>query len=246
MLLLCLVRLRRKMTYSKKLKLPKIPFKNWQAFYKLDRFNLYRTDGSSQIYLYPPSYLTDETMDIFSTHKISPRYLVIFKDNYMPVHKGGEFKNNDYRLIHRDIEKDPVTNQWQKVHCGINWEMFNDSTFTWWDMSALNEVPPTDDDAIYRVKRDSERLGGEVWFNGVHYSKLDRRMELGVLDGAVKVAETEIQQHAAHLVRTDVPHMVFYKPNEDGRRYSISIRIDESDIGSWEDAMELMKPLYDE
>jgi len=29
-------------------------------------------------------------------------------------------------------------------------------------------------------------------------------------------------------------------------RYNVSIRVDERDIGSWEDALELFKPLYEE
>jgi hypothetical protein len=233
------------MIYDKKLKLPANPFKNWETFYKIDLFNFINRQWTDKIHLYPTDYLTDETMDVLSTHRIKPLYIVMFKDRFDDLNNLPDRVTS--RLIHRDIQQDPVSMSWDKIHCGINWEMFNSSQFSWWDMSQLNEVYPDDNDPQGSGGYRNYVVNGQVIkFNGVHYSNSNIRGQvIGTHAGEVKLCETYHEPLTPYLVRTDVPHMVLY--NATSRlRYSISIRVDETDVNSWEDALELFRPLYNE
>lgn len=244
------------MTYSKRLALPTTPFKNWKSFYELDGFNFHNKEGIDKIKIYPTTYLSDEVMDILLSHGIKPQFVVLFKDYFQDLNNLPDRAHK--RLIHRDIYKN-ANNEWDKIYCGLNWEMFNDSTWSWWDMSAIPEVPPIEGEE--NEKFQTERLAKGLqkrwfngvhytreeeilWFNGVHYSHANERLELGIHDGAVKLHEDYVLQQAPTLVRTDIPHLVMFHPRAKFR-YNVSVRVDEKDIGSWEDALELFRPLYE-
>lgn len=131
--------------------------------------------------------------------------------------------------IHTDIylnESDGSNKKcWKKMLFGINWELFSENTFSWWDMSALPECWP--DAGANSLKYN--------YLNGIHYVK---RFNVGIPDGAIKLEETLID--GPTLIRTDIPHATVYK-NSIKNRIGISIRFDESDFIDWNSVTDLFK-----
>jgi hypothetical protein len=96
-------------------------------------------------------------------------------------------------------------------------------------MSAYEECWPVEEG----VPQDLDYL------NGIHYGK---RMQLGIPDKAIKIAETLID--GPTMVRTNMPHMTLYNGHSDLQRIGVSVRFAEAGINSWEDALEFTNKLH--
>lgn len=210
----------------RRLNLPQIPVKDPQEIVR-------RTITGGYNLTKPREVLTDEIMDIFHQHNLRPSFVALFGRN----DKDG---NADTRMIHADLQatnlvteetmRNPDLLGWKKLLFGINWEILGSvNTFSWWDMSKLQECWPVEPMAVGSVKY--------AYLNGIHYSK---RGNLGIPEGAIKIEEVDISSPT--LVRTDIPHMTMFS-NPNVNRVGISIRFDERDFNNWNDVVEFFKPL---
>lgn len=220
------------MNCYKKLRLPANPFKNWEEFIATNPESQQSTRGYFAA-LDAREHITDEVNDILISVGIKPKSFVIFctGDNSSILQR---------RIIHSDIFWDDATRSWRDVHCGINWELGGTNLFSWYDMSKLPQLYPEVVADAQGQRAPHPMYGGKsTVLNGLHFGLFRNRT--GIPTTAVKIDETYID--APTLVRTSVPHLTMYNHNR--KRYGISLRIDESNINSWEDALELFKPLYE-
>lgn len=166
--------------------------------------------------------LKPELLKTFEDLGVQPYFLTSF---------GVENKNTGdehTRLIHSDIRLDRSTKSWIPIPLGINWELTPGTTvFRWWKVDSP-EVLPTEVD----VPRTIELLAG------AHYHE---RFRTGIHDDAHLLEEVQLTQPT--MVRTDVAHSVVFNSNA-RTRHGISLRFRTEDIGTWEQALEIFKPLF--
>lgn len=221
------------MSYYKKLNLPGQPFKDWEAFIKEQSLALASRQEFFDV-LSIDRYITDELRDILQQHGIQLKHLIVFC-------AGNNVTREDKRIVHSDIYWDEASKRWKDIHCGINWELDGSNLFSWWDMQALPKKYPLMTRTIaglvphFIYGTDRNHV-----LNGLHYG--DKRALKGVPAEAVQLDQTYID--GPTLVRTDVPHMTVYTSPR--RRFGVSLRIDESSIGSWDDVLKLFNPLIKE
>jgi hypothetical protein len=221
------------MSYYKKLNLPTHPFKDWEAFIE-EKLQGPRTRQEFFDVLSIDQYITEELRDILQQHNIQLKHLIVFC-------AGNNVAAANKRIIHSDIYWDQASRSWKDIHCGINWELDGSNLFSWWDMQALTKQYPMmtrtlaglEPHSMYGTDRNHI-------LNGLHYG--NKRAMKGAPAGAVQLDQTYID--GPTLVRTDVPHMTVY--NSPRRRFGISLRIDESNVNSWDEVLELFKPLIKE
>jgi len=214
------------MSYHKSLNLPANPIIDWSALKsKLPR-NVVMSNknfaGSFSL-LDINKHLTTEVLDTLGHAGITVTHLVVFSN--------GKSRTNDVeRMIHSDVKWDREDNSWKSIHCGINWELEGTNLWKWWDMTAYPAVYPTGP-----MTPENHIL------HGIHY---ERRGRSGVHPNARLIEQAYIP--GPSLVRTDVPHSTIFGKEGYTPRAGISLRIDETNISSWEDAVELFKPLIKE
>ena len=168
------------------------------------------------------NFLTDDLINIIeSIAKI--KHIVVFSDPMFIT-----TSNPNMRIIHSDVEYVNDTMSWKDIYCGLNFEL-NPSTniFQWYDTSNSLKLPPNIPQNEIMSK-----------LSGCHYGE---RMKHGIRDFK-KLDETIVDNNTITLVRTDTPHLTIY--DSVSRRCGISVRIDESNISSWDQVLELFKPLY--
>jgi hypothetical protein len=219
------------MSYYKKLNLPAMPFNDWDTIYEevKAKFPLGNKLTSQHTIYDPAGRLTDELTDILDSIGVKVTHIVLFCSS-----RAVSF--NQTRMIHSDLTWDKTAKTWKDIHCGINWELCGGTNlFSWWDMSKTKSVYPlppyTGMDANGPIINHNAAT-----LNGIHYNN---RMTLGIHKEAVKLDEVNID--GPILVRTDVPHhTVFYS---DKVRVGVSLRIDETDLQSWDQIVDKFKPL---
>jgi hypothetical protein len=217
------------MSYYKKLNLPANPFKDWDSVYNEVRaeFSNPRFLDKNHKNLNPEGLLNDEITELAQTLDIKFTNIVCFSSGRAKSWK-------ETRLIHRDLYWDYTNKAWRSYYCGINWELRASNLFSWWDMSAIPEAPPFHPyvitDGVVGIDHDLAKL------NGVHYGK---RLSMGIHKDAVKLDETYID--GPTLVRTDIPHMTVF--NDTDIRVGISLRIDETDLNSWDKIVQRFAPV---
>lgn len=199
-----------------KLNLPTDPVKNVDSI-----INTHITGGYNLVL--PHEVLNNNILSIFDNMGLTPRFVVLFG-------RGSKDAPAETRMIHTDIcltgTDRRIKSSWSKLIFGINWEIDNSyNTFSWWDMSKLDEAWPNED-----APKKFEYL------NGIHYVK---RGQLGIPPGAVKIEETVID--APTLVRTNIPHMTVYN-NPRNARVGVSVRFKENNFKSWEDVVDFFNP----
>lgn len=213
------------MSYYKKLNLDLNPLISTESF--RNEMNILMLLGGRRILGFgvfdPRRYIKSSVLDAIEQLGVRVKDLIVFNNNRNPDSTAIE-----KRALHKDISWNSATESWQQVYCGINWEISAGSKnlFSWYDTSMLMDVPPPRGpygpisaalDGIHVVYRG---------YNGVPFN-------------AVKLDETYIDMPT--LVRTDVAHITVY--GGDKNRYAISLRIDETDIHSWQQVEELFLPL---
>ena len=213
------------MSYYKKLNLPSNPFINWPEL----RNEVTKAESDSASYqrnhgVYKSQgLLTPEIEETFDSIGIKISHIVLFCNRR-------SFSNEKNRIIHSDLTWDYKNGAWKNFHCGINWEMIGSTNlFSWWDMSKHK--------AIYPQKPDEDEIANNKFI--LHGINFDRKLQQGIHEHAVKLDEVIIDRPT--LVRTDVPHMTVFKSI--GVRVGISLRIDESQLNSWDEIVEKFKPL---
>jgi hypothetical protein len=161
-----------------------------------------------------PSILKDEIIDLFKTANIDIDSVVVFKTYASNL--GGDGN----RIIHSDIKWNELTDSWESITCGINWELTDvRGQFKWWNMDALIAVYP--ESGKYLTDQYAQ-------LNGIHY---ENRRRVGVPKKAILIEETDTSRPL--LVRTDIPHSVTYPG---AGRMSISVRFS-NNLLKWEDAI---------
>jgi hypothetical protein len=179
---------------------------------------------SKQVDLYDPytmepkEILIDSILQTLSNIGLNINFIVFFKTYNSPG-------DQDLRTIHSDIKWNGT--EWEDLPFGINWEISDRlaATFQWWDMSAYPKLYPIEK---LRSMETFAKLAG------IHYGQ---RHVAGVPPQAILLDQADLLPGAT-LVRTDIPHSIIYKGFN---RMSISIRFKENI--SWNDAVELFKPL---
>jgi hypothetical protein len=191
------------------LDLPNDPLKDKESLikkYKLQS-RLYDIENSS--------ILKDEIIDLFNSVNLDIDSVVVFT-----TYASGMGSDNG-RIIHTDVKWSQITNSWEKITVGVNWELTDVSgQFKWWNMDAVASVYPGSEKSLtYPFTQ----------LSGIHY---EQRMKLGIPAGAVLLEETN--SNCPMLVRTDIPHSVTYTGTG---RMSISIRFS-NHLLEWSEAVD--------
>ena len=213
--------------YYQTLNLPVDPLKRPYVF-KLE--DIY-TPNAHSFYIYGKEILTDELVAILEGLGLKIKAAILFC--YQDVHTVPE-----RRLIHSDVylgTNDEGKLVWKDIICGINWELNgNDNMFTWWDTSAMVEIPQ-------RPSTTKDFVLSRTHFGAVK--------KLGI-ESAVQLDEVSIQ--GPTLLRTNIPHMVYYDnskftndPDKFKYRVALTIRFEET-WTTWEEALEVFSPISTE
>lgn len=162
-------------------------------------------------------YINEDLLAVFDSIGLRPRIIACF----------GMLNQKFARsTIHNDIGW--IDNTWQSLPFGINWELTpSDMTFCWWDTSGYEKILP--DDTTPKVD-----VWGIKYNNGKHFSDNTGYKCLDTFKPKYKIP---------FLARTDVPHQVEYKTEAD-TRIAVSIRFDNKDIPTWEDAVKKFEPFF--
>lgn len=202
------------MSYYLKLNLPQNPLR-YDAATETKRII---TGGYNLVR--PHEVLSDEILNIFAQMGLKPSFVALFGRN-------DHDSSLDDRLIHTDLQL-TRTGEWKKLLFGINWELEGSvNEFSWWDMSSIPEAWPNE---------ELPEVSKYKILNGIHYGK---RAQMGVPEGARQLDSTFID--GPTMVRTEIPHLTIYKSSTFDR-LGISVRFDESQIPSWDHAVEKLRP----
>lgn len=162
-------------------------------------------------------YVNADLLSVFDSMGLRPRMIACFGMLNQQVAKS---------TIHNDIGW--IDNTWQSLPFGINWEMTpSDMTFSWWDTSGFEKIFPDENTPKVNV-------WGIKYNNNRHVSDSTGYKCLDTFKPKYKVP---------FLARTDVPHQVAYKTDADNR-IAISIRFDNKDLPTWEDAVTKFQPFF--
>ena len=157
------------------------------------------------------TYLNTETLEVFKSLGIRPRFVVYF---------GRLFAKKNEIQVHRDITY--LDSVWKSIPCGINWELTPGLTkFEWYDTTAHNEHLP---DPVHALPLE---------LNGAHYGHRDN-MDISSFS---LLESLEVKVNQPYLFRTDVPHRVTYATTSHNR-ICISIRFQLDDIPDWKCALQ--------
>lgn len=168
--------------------------------------------------------LRPDVFDLLTRIGLEPKLIVVFFMNkHVPA---------DRSYVHKDIGYD--NEQWKTIPFGINFEMNPStlSTITWWDTSNCEEYYEDNDE--YRTHRKD--LTG-LRFHPDHLRSCSKYLDLTPCE------EITIKGNStALLFRTDVAHSVA-TTTTDGVRFNVSLRFDNSQVTSFEEAVEKLKHL---
>ncbi len=166
-----------------------------------------------------PSILKDDIIDLFRSADLDIDSVVVFTTYASKLGTDGG------RIIHSDLKWNQLTNSWENITCGINWELTDiRGRFKWWNMDAVKAVYPGSERAL---------MYPFTQLSGIHY---EYRMRIGVPQKAILLEETDTA--CPLLVRTDIPHSVTF-PGVG--RISISVRFTDN-LLKWEDAVARLSP----
>jgi hypothetical protein len=132
--------------------------------------------------------------------------------------------SQEQRVLHTDIAK--INGAWEKLYCGVNYELNGSSNrFSWWGTTLTESYPP-----LSWTKINPKLMG-------IHYNERNQR---GIDPETTHLIE-EVEITVPTLVRTDIPHMVtFNSPHR--IRKALSIRFKEN-WNTWEEAVKSFLPL---
>ena len=220
------------MSYYKKLNLPLNPFNDWNSLYEevKAKFPLGNKLPYQHTIYDSAGLLTDELTSILDRIGVKVTHVVLFCSS-----RAVSF--NQTRMIHSDLTWDEKSKAWKDIHCGINWELCGGTNlFSWWDMSKTKSVYPlppyTGMDSNGPIINPTSAT-----LNGIHYNN---RLTMGIHKEAVKLDEVNID--GPILVRTDIPHHTVFASAK--VRVGVSLRIDESELNSWDKIVEQFAPVY--
>ena len=165
--------------------------------------------------------LSDELLQVFKDLSVRPTMVVFFDD-------ARQSRVFEHCTPHTDIAM--RDGKWQKLICGINWELNNEitSTVTWFDTSKVKPLIYDTNDPIHAKLYPFKHI------DGIRY--------LGELPTIETLTIKKPENQFPALYRTDVCHNVSYTTSE-ARRTSISIRFHHEDIPDWETAVAKFAPL---
>ena len=166
--------------------------------------------------------LSDELLQIFKDISVRPTMVVFFDDSR-------QTRVFEHCTPHSDIAM--RDGKWQKMACGINWELNDEitSTVTWFDTSKVKPLIYNTNDPIHA------KLYPFKYIDGIRY--------LGELPTIETLTVKKPENKSPALYRTDICHNVSYTTSE-ARRTSISVRFHHEDIPDWETAMIKFAPLF--
>jgi hypothetical protein len=175
--------------------------------------------------------LSPELMEKFSHLGVKPTQALIIG---LPTVSSGK------TLVHTDITL--VDNKWVKIPCGINWEITDSkASWRWLDVKNSQEFYPEQDSGYYEYPRG---LNGSIHYNQ-RYKSYSRDLYPDPYFDTYDVLETlTVNPTQCYLVRTEVPHSIEFE-SQKSNRIGISVRFDTSQISSWDQAVEIFKPIID-
>lgn len=194
--------------YYKNLRLPSNPLRQDIDFDKI--FHAKRE--THQFNLDPFEIFNQEVCKIFSDHDLAQAVITVFK-----FHQGRSINNS---LLHSDILR--VNDTWLPVSYGINWELTGDNPiFTWWQTQRSKFFPA--DPRNFHLNPQ-----------GIHYGARGKR---GVDNNDI-LLESVNTGIGPLLVRTDVPHLIYWPKRIIKNRVAISLRFKDGHKISWEKSLE--------
>ena len=169
----------------------------------------------------PNEVLTAEVLQIFESVDLLPSIAIMF---CVPLPR-----SKDLALIHSDVESIRHT-AWKKVVCSVNWELTPNVSpkFSWYETTRKPVMPE---------KRCLSRE--DIKLFGIHY---ENRRQFGFYPNHDTLIESVNTNTGALLVRTDIPHSIEIDDTSPEFRFAISVRF-KNKMQSWDDAVELFKPL---
>ena len=218
------------MTCYKKLSISSNPLKDG-AFEKLLNIKSEHPDQPYQIIRFDvQEFLSDDILDLLRKQYVIPKYLISFgykKEMY-------DVPGQDRGFLHSDIFYD--SGKWVDIPCAINWEISpTKSKLTWYETNVDTPIfwPDT---APFEARTNQP---GSVPQAGKHYGKRQNKDS----SDFTPIDSLDFETSVPYLLRTDLPHDVKVQ-SRNIDRLSISVRFAYQDITTWEQAMEIFKPLF--
>lgn len=169
--------------------------------------------------------INNELLEILKSLGLNPFILILF-GHENDIHKKMK------QIVHSDLFLE--NNSWKHFPCALNFEITDTTpSITWYDVNNNIEYYPP----LYKEVTDLRYL----YANGVHYGPIGQDYK----DVETHVRETYKVLHKSEftskpkLIRTNVPHCVFYENYVS--RHNISIRFPLDQLDSWSKASELFK-----
>jgi len=164
----------------------------------------------------PKDFLTSELIEIFQQLGVEPENL---------AHFGSPKNSTGGSRLHIDLVNKNYT--WVTVPFAINWDLTPGTLdLSWYDTTGLTVFPPTDEH-LRTCDTGGIRFGYTSW---------DDKHDL------VPIETLSFERNTPYLVRTDVPHQTRYM-SLDPVRVSVSLRFPPHIISSWQQALEIFKPI---
>jgi hypothetical protein len=194
-----------------KLNLPSFPLKSDKVDELLNNsnFRLIITDYKSVI--------NDQLLQIFESLNLEADHVIIFKQHH-PAERSIERS-----LAHIDVVYD--NNEWIKVPCVINWEIFP-TNIKW------IYLKPTGDHKIIYPELEKITNPDQLLHNGIHYVK---RHHVGIDNFEIEDSFEYSGPCGPTLFKTNKFHAVSY--SAENNRMSVSIRFKVTSLTSWESAV---------
>lgn len=178
----------------------------------LDFDSLFYSKIQKQFNLNPLEILNQNVCEFFSSYDLKHAVITVFR-----FHQGRSIASS---LLHSDILR--VNENWLPVSYGINWELTGDNTiFTWWQTQQKKFFPMDPRSFNFNPQ-------------GIHYGG---RLKHGVDDNDI-LLESVNTGIGPLLVRTDIPHLVYWPKQIIKNRVAISLRFNDGHKISWDDCVE--------
>jgi hypothetical protein len=214
--------------YFQTLNLPNVPIVNPKELLT----NRLRPHGYT-LHLEPEKVLSPKFLNAINNLGVKPGFITLFTNSSDGVPEN--------RWVHTDITsvQDPRTMcsleniQWRICSFGINFEIFdNENTFYWYEN--------TDNSKALMPVIDEKTSLRSAWLSGIHYG--EKRSVGGVPDYLKHIATTTIRGKPT-LIRTDTPHRTLFSLAP-GVPYRVGLSVRFYENWTWNEALEIFKPLY--